>query len=174
MNGVAENKNQVLQYYAKTMLLHSNLGKQYWAKAVDTANYLVNKLPSSAIGGQIPFTLWTGQETSLAHVWVFGLPSYAYVPEAHRSKFDARSQMLILVGFLDSLKCYKLLHPVTHKPHYARSVIINESTIGHAMCFSTREYRPSASFMSRLAKYTSCSSLPSSVFNWYKSNSNIV
>lgn len=51
MNGVAENKNQVLQYYVKIMFLYFNLGKQYWVKAVDIVNYLVNKLFFSVIGG---------------------------------------------------------------------------------------------------------------------------
>lgn len=129
MNGVAENKNQVLQYYDRTMLIHANLGKQYWAEAVDTGNYLINRLPSSAVDDQIPFTLWTGRKPSLAHVRVFGSPAYVYVPEAQCSKFDARSQVFILVGFHDSLKCYKVLHPVSHKPQYARSVVIHESAI---------------------------------------------
>lgn len=60
MNGVAENKHQVLQYQAQTMLLQANLSKRLWAEAVDTANYILNRLPSIAIGGKVPYTLWTG------------------------------------------------------------------------------------------------------------------
>lgn len=111
------------------MLLQADLGKQYWVEAVETANYTLNRLPSSAIDGQIPFTLWTGHKPSLAHVRVFGSPAYAYVPDSQRAKFDARSEKYILAGFANSLKCYKLLHPITHKPRYARSVIIHESAI---------------------------------------------
>lgn len=61
MNGIAENKHQALQYQAQTMLLHANLSTAYWAEAINTANYVLNKLPSTAIGGKIPYTVWTGR-----------------------------------------------------------------------------------------------------------------
>lgn len=52
-----------------------------------------------------------------------------YVPGAGRSKFDARGESYILVGFLEDLKAYKLINPHTHQPRYARSVLVNEAAI---------------------------------------------
>lgn len=37
--------------------------------------------------------------------------------------------MFIFVGFMDSLKCYKLFYSVIYKFYYVRSVIVNESVI---------------------------------------------
>lgn len=112
MNGVAEIKHQVLQYQARTMLLHANLHKCYWAEAVETANYILNRLPSSALQGQIPYSKWSGHKPSLKHLRVFGAPAYVYIPRASRTKFDPRSELYILVGYLEDLKAYKLIHHV--------------------------------------------------------------
>lgn len=67
MNGVAEIKHQVLQFQARTMLIHAWLPKCLWAEAVETANYILNRLPSAAIQGQVPYTKWSGQKPSLQH-----------------------------------------------------------------------------------------------------------
>lgn len=68
MNGIAENKHQALQYQARTMLLQANLSTAYWAEAVNTTNYVLNRLLSTAIGGKVPYTLWTGRLPTLAHL----------------------------------------------------------------------------------------------------------
>lgn len=103
MSGVAENKHQVLQFQARTMLLQAQLNTHYWAEAVQTANYIINRLPSSSLQGQIPFTLWTGRKPSLKHIWVFGSPTFVYIPDDQRKKFDARGEKFILVGYMDEL-----------------------------------------------------------------------
>lgn len=94
MNGVAEQKHQLLQFQARTMLLHARLSTTYWAEAVATATYLVNRLPSKSVGGQIPYTLWTGRKPTLKHVRVFGSPAYVYAPATRGQKFAARSESM--------------------------------------------------------------------------------
>lgn len=81
MNGIAENKQQSLKYHwqARTMLIQANFGTSYWAKAGETANYVLNRLRSLALEGKIPHTLWTGHKPTLKHLRVFGSPAYAYV-----------------------------------------------------------------------------------------------
>lgn len=129
MNGVAENKHQVLQYQARTMLLFAQLPTSYWAEAVDIATYIINRLPSSKTGGCTPYELWTGHKPSIAHLRIFGSPCYAYIPEHKRSKFDARAKKLILVGYSNGLKSYKLFDPKTRTARYARSVIVHEAAL---------------------------------------------
>lgn len=45
-NGVAERKNRSLTEMAKCMLLDANMENKYWAEAVNTANYIQNRLPT--------------------------------------------------------------------------------------------------------------------------------
>ena len=41
-NGVAERMNKTLNEHAKSMRLHAELPKTFWADAVSTAAYLIN------------------------------------------------------------------------------------------------------------------------------------
>nr|GEW60947.1 retrovirus-related Pol polyprotein from transposon TNT 1-94 [Tanacetum cinerariifolium] len=53
-NGVAERMNQTLMARARCMRIFAGLSKQFWAEAVNTAIYLVNGSPSTAIGLKTP------------------------------------------------------------------------------------------------------------------------
>lgn len=99
------------------------------AEAVETATYLSNQLPSKSTFGVTPFELWYGYKSSILHCRVFGSPSYAFIPDHKRGKMDPRSEKSLLVGYMDDLKAYKLMHPQTHKATYSRSVIFNEGAV---------------------------------------------
>eukprot|EP00253_Pinus_taeda_P016174 PITA_16174 len=44
------------------MRLHAGLPLQFWADAVDTVVYLINRGPSSSLDGGVPEEAWTGKE----------------------------------------------------------------------------------------------------------------
>lgn len=139
MNGVAEFRHQILEYQARTMLLQANLLIGYWAEAINTANYILNLLPTSTLQGKTPHEMWTGRKPSIHHLRVFGAPTYAHIHDSKRSsKFDTRAAKLILVGYMDELRAYKLLHPQTHKVIYSHSITVNEGAVLH----STDEVNP--------------------------------
>ena len=43
------------------MLSNAGLGKEFWAEAITYACHLINRLPSTAIGGKTPFEKWHGK-----------------------------------------------------------------------------------------------------------------
>eukprot|EP00253_Pinus_taeda_P003247 PITA_03247 len=53
---------------ARSMLSGAGLGQEFWAEAVDTACYLVNRSPSSALEDKTPQEVWTGKKPSLSHL----------------------------------------------------------------------------------------------------------
>jgi transposase InsO family protein len=57
-NGMAERLNQTLLNVTRCLLIHSGLPQSFWAKALQTASYIRNLYPSSAIRDSIPFELW--------------------------------------------------------------------------------------------------------------------
>ena len=63
-NGVAERMNITLNERAKSMRLHAGLPKMFWADAVSTAAYLINRGPSVPLGFKIPEEEWQGKEVS--------------------------------------------------------------------------------------------------------------
>eukprot|EP00253_Pinus_taeda_P034280 PITA_34280 len=67
-NEVAERMNKTLMERARSMLSVVGLGQEFWAEAVDTACYLVNRSPSSALDDKTPQEVWTGKKPSLPHL----------------------------------------------------------------------------------------------------------
>ena len=63
------------------MLNGVGLGHEFWAEVVDTACYLVNRSPSSALEDKTPQEVWTGKKPSLSHLRVFGCDAYLHVPK---------------------------------------------------------------------------------------------
>ena len=93
---------------------------------MDTACYLVNRSPSSALEDKTPQEVWTGKKPSLSHLRVFGCDAYVHVPKEKRTKLDSKSEKCIFIGYKDGLKGYKLWNPVTRKVVYSRDVVFRE------------------------------------------------
>ncbi|RVW15490.1 Retrovirus-related Pol polyprotein from transposon TNT 1-94 [Vitis vinifera] len=62
-NGVAERMNRTLNERARSMRLHAGLPKTFWADAVSTAAYLINRGPSVPMEFRLPEEVWSGKET---------------------------------------------------------------------------------------------------------------
>ena len=60
-NGMSERMNRMIMERARCMRLHVGLPLYFWADVVDTAIYLINKVPSSTLDGGIPKEAWTGK-----------------------------------------------------------------------------------------------------------------
>ena len=125
-NGVAERMNRTLMEKARSMLSGTGLGQEFWAEAVETACYLVNRSPSSALEDKNPHEVWTGKKPSLSHLRVFGCDAYVHVPKEKRTKLDNKSERCIFIGYKDGLKGYKLWNPETRKVVYSRDVVFRE------------------------------------------------
>ena len=76
-NGVAERMNRTLVERVRCLLSSSSAGKDFRAKAVSTAAYLINKCPSSGIGGAISYERWYGGKSDYGRqtkaFWLQGL-----------------------------------------------------------------------------------------------------
>ena len=53
-NGVAERMNRTLMEKERSMLSSAGIGQEFWAEAVETTCYLVNRSPTSALIDKIP------------------------------------------------------------------------------------------------------------------------
>lgn len=53
---------------AKCMTFVKKLLKDFWAKALSTLLYLLNRLPTRAIENMTSFEAWTGMKHSVKHL----------------------------------------------------------------------------------------------------------
>lgn len=104
-NGVAERMNRTLLERARCMRIQADLPKKFWAEAVNTAVYLVNRSPSAAINQQIPQEVWSGQPVNYSGLKVFGCPAYAHVRDG---KLEPRAKKCVFLGYAHGVKGYRL------------------------------------------------------------------
>lgn len=89
-NGLAKQRWRTIVTIKDLMLIDSGLPNGFWAEAMETANYLRNKLSTRIKSHKevIPEELWTGQKQNLQHICIFGSLTLRNIPEEKRSKFD--------------------------------------------------------------------------------------
>eukprot|EP00253_Pinus_taeda_P032549 PITA_32549 len=58
-NGVAERMNRTIMEKVRSMLFNSSLEKNFWAEAVRTTCYLINRSPTTTLDGSMPEEVWT-------------------------------------------------------------------------------------------------------------------
>ncbi|GJZ36304.1 putative ribonuclease H-like domain-containing protein [Tanacetum coccineum] len=73
-NGVAERKNKTLIEAARTMLADLKLPTTFWAKAVNTACYVQNRVLVIKPHNKTPYELFLGRKPALSFMRPFGCP----------------------------------------------------------------------------------------------------
>ncbi|CAN1807780.1 Retrovirus-related Pol polyprotein from transposon TNT 1-94 [Linum perenne] len=128
-NGIAERMNRTLTERARSMRLHAGLPKHFWAEAVSTSAYLINRGPSVPLGCRLPEEVWSGREVKLSHLKVFGCVAYVHISDQSRSKLDPKSQKCIFLGYGGDSFGYRLWDDNNKKVIRSRDVIFNEKVM---------------------------------------------
>lgn len=100
-----------------------------WAEAVNTATYILNRVPCSQTKGTTPYELWIGKKPDLSHLRVFGSEAFAHVPKQLRDKLDAKAKKMLLVGYKGDSAGYRLYDPGAKRVSEVRNVIFNENKV---------------------------------------------
>ena len=125
-NGVAERMNRTLTERARSLRVQSGLPKQFWAEAVNTAAYLINRGPSVPLEHKIPEEVWSGKEVKLSHLRVFGCVAYVHISDQGRNKLDPKSKKCTFIGYGEDEFGYRLWDDENRKMIRSRDVIFNE------------------------------------------------
>ena len=107
-NGVAERLNRTVIESARAMMSHASLPKKFWAEAVNTAVYVHNRSPTTALEAKTPFDCWYNEEPDVSSMKVFGCLSFVHIPDSQRKKLDNKSLKAIFIGYPEGTKGYKL------------------------------------------------------------------
>eukprot|EP00952_Eustigmatos_sp_NYUAD-ZCMA_P008055 33800-Eustigmatos_ZCMA.PRE.1 len=109
------------------MLTETELGKTFWADAMNTAVYLTNRLPTSALEGRTPYEALFGKPAKVDHLRVFGCKVWAHVYDRDRKKLDAKAWRGILVGYHESNRtCYRVYDPMCGRVKHSVHVTFDE------------------------------------------------
>lgn len=128
-NGMAERLNRTIVEKSRCMLFDAELPKEFWAEAVNTAVYLINRSPTRGLNGRTPNEIWSGHVPDLSHLRVFGCKAMVHIPKQRRRKLDPKSRELIFVGYSQETKGYRFIDPVTKKLIKSRDVVFLEHQV---------------------------------------------
>ncbi|GKD82453.1 gag-pol polyprotein, partial [Tanacetum coccineum] len=128
-NGVAKRMSRTLLERARAMLATVSLGKLFWAKAVNTACYVINRSPSTAVELKTPMEMWTGKPVNYSDLHIFGSPVYVMYNSQETTKLDPKSKKCLFLGYVDGVKGYRLWDPTAHKVVVSRDVVFMEDKI---------------------------------------------
>jgi hypothetical protein len=124
-----ERKNRTIVEMARSMLKTKSLGNEFWAEAVHTTIYTLNRCPTREILNLTPEEAWSGYKPSVAHMKVFGCTAYAHVPKEKRRKLDDKSVKCIFIGYSIETRSYRLFDPQAKKVIISRDVVFDEQGI---------------------------------------------
>jgi transposase InsO family protein len=89
-NGLAERMNRSLVEMARCMMYHEDVDKKWWAEAVNTAAWIINRIPNS-VTVKTPYEIVHRTKPQLKNLKVFGALGYAHIPDEKRRKLDAKA-----------------------------------------------------------------------------------
>ena len=125
-NGVAERMNKTILERARSMRVHAGLPLHLWGATVDTAVYLINRSPSSALDGKIPEEVWSSKKVDYSFLKVFGCIVYTHVDRESRKKLDAKSHKCVFLGYGGDEYGYWMWDFENNKVYRGRDVVFNE------------------------------------------------
>jgi hypothetical protein len=125
-NGVAKRMNKTILERACCMLSDAGLGKEFWAEAVSTTCYLVNRSPTNFIECKTPEEVWSCKPTNYSNLKVFGCPAYFHMNEG---MLEPRANKSFFVEYPMNVKGYKLWCPNLSKIFISRDVTFYESAM---------------------------------------------
>jgi hypothetical protein len=70
--------------------------RRFWVEAIRCLVYLLNRLPTKAMGDRTPYEAWNGRKPHLGHLRICQIRSVTF------EKLDDRSVLMVYFGIEDS------------------------------------------------------------------------
>jgi hypothetical protein len=109
-NGVVERKNKTVLDMARTMLDEYKTPDQFWAEAINTACYSINRLYLHRILKKTSYELLTGKKPNVSYFRVFGSKCFILVKRGRKSKFAPKAIEGFLLGYDSNTRAYRVFN----------------------------------------------------------------
>jgi hypothetical protein len=109
-NGVVERKNITLLYMASTMLDEYKTPDQFWAEAINTACYSINRLYLHQIFKKTSYELLTGKKPNVSYFRVFGSKCFIIIKRGRNSKLAHKAVEGFLHGYDSNTRAYRVFN----------------------------------------------------------------
>nr|GEW20580.1 hypothetical protein [Tanacetum cinerariifolium] len=114
-NGVAERRNRTLIKAARTMLADAKLPVSFWAKAVNTACYVQNRVLVNYSQNKTPYELFNGRTPTIGFLKPFGCHVMILNTLDNLGKFEAKGDEGYFIGYSMYSKAFRVFNKRTRR-----------------------------------------------------------
>jgi histone deacetylase 1/2 len=121
-NGKAERILRTLNDGVRALLFHASMPAKFWAEALSTSTFLLNRRPCRSTAPHTPHELLLGVAPDYNMLRVFGCLSYPNTEATSRHKLDRRSVACVFFGYSPDHRGYRCYDPVSRRVLTSRHV----------------------------------------------------
>jgi hypothetical protein len=126
-NGVVERKNRTLIDMARTILDEYKTADRFWAEAINTACYSINRLYLHQILKKTSYELLTGKKTNVSYFRVFGSKCFILIKRGTSSKFAPKAVEGFLLGYDSNTKAHRVFNKSTGLVEVSCDIVFDET-----------------------------------------------
>jgi hypothetical protein len=126
-NGVVERKNRTLLDMARTMLYEYKTSDRFWAEAINTACYSINRLYLHRILKKTSYELLTDKKPNVSYFRVFGSKCFILIKRGRNSKFAPKAVEGFLLGYDSNTRAYRVFNKSTRLVEVSCDIVFDET-----------------------------------------------
>ncbi|XP_019099598.1 PREDICTED: uncharacterized protein LOC109132442 [Camelina sativa] len=113
---------------ARAMIHDNNVAPRFWAKAINTACYIINHVYVKPNTNTTPYEIWKRKTPNLCYFHTFGCMCYIMNDKDHLGKFDARSDEGFFLGYATNSMAYKVYNKCLKRVKKSVNVVFGDRT----------------------------------------------
>jgi transposase InsO family protein len=126
-NGVVEWKNRTLLDMVRTMFDEYKTSDRFWAEAINTACYAINRLYLHRILKKTSYELLTSKKPNVSYFRVFGSKCFVLVKRGRKSKFAPKAVEGFLLGYDSNTRAYRVFNKSTGLVEVSCDIVFDET-----------------------------------------------
>jgi transposase InsO family protein len=126
-NGVVERKNRTLLDMARTMLDEYKTPDRFWAEAINTPCYSINRLYLHRILKKTSYELLTDKKPNVSYFRVFGSICFILIKRGRKSKFAPKAIEGFLLGYDSNTRAYRVFNKSTRLVEVSCDIVFDET-----------------------------------------------
>ncbi|KAJ9707458.1 hypothetical protein PVL29_002475 [Vitis rotundifolia] len=128
-NGVAERKNRHLLETARALMFQMKVPKQFWADAVSTTCFLINRMSTVVLKGDIPYKVIHPQKSLFPiEPRIFCYTCYVRDTRPSVTKLDPKALKCVFLGYSRLQKSYRCFSTDLNKYLVSTDVVFSKDT----------------------------------------------
>jgi Reverse transcriptase (RNA-dependent DNA polymerase)/gag-polypeptide of LTR copia-type/GAG-pre-integrase domain len=125
-NGLVERRHRQVVELSLASMFHAHLPQSFWSEIFESIVFIINRIPSSSIQSQSPYSLLHHKDPDYSFFKVLGCQCFPFTRPYTSHKLAPRSIPCVFLGYSSTYKGYKCLNLSTNKIIISRHVLFNE------------------------------------------------